>query len=170
MSQLVSRARVAAIAVLVGGYALTCPATVSADPNGDTLVQLLSKGYDTSNCKAGQVEADDKADGMLAGYECGQNSSSGGPTNGLYALYDSASDAAKGFQDAMSGLTKTPCAADDPNTWHYSDSPNTTAGKVACGTGNKGAMVAWTNDKNHLAAAVAGSDVKSLYKWWQADG
>lgn len=166
MSRSVSILRGLATATLVGGCALSCPATATADSNSAALAGMLSKGYDTSNCQAGDLDQDDKAKGILAAYECGQNSATDGPAKAAYVLFDSASDTAKGFEELTGDFTATPCAADAPDTWHYQSSPDTPAGKVACGKGAKSNGVIWTNDKNHMVGAISGSDVKSLYQWW----
>jgi hypothetical protein len=166
MSQLVSAMRAVATAALVGGYAWTCPATATADSNSAALAGMLSKGYSASNCKPDQVE------GALAAYKCGQNTLPGGPVKAAYLLYGNPSDTAEGFKGLASDLTLAPCepGASAPDSWHYQSSPDTPAGKVACGTSGDVAGVVWTNDQNHMAALVAGSDAKSLRQWWLANG
>ena len=84
MSQFVSALRALAVAALVGGYAWTCPATATADSNSAALAGMLSKGYSTSNCNPGDLDQDDRRTGILAGYECGQNSLPGGPVKAMY--------------------------------------------------------------------------------------
>lgn len=172
MFQFVSALRAVSVAALVGGYAWTCPATATADPNSDALVGMLSKGYSTSNCNLGNLDQKDNERGILAGYECGQNSLAGGPSKGFYVLFDNPSDAAKGFQELSSNLNMAPCTpgASTPDTWHYQSSPGTPAGKVACGRGDNGPGLTWTNDQNHMVGAITGSDVQSLYQWWLANG
>lgn len=170
MSKFVSALPAVAAAALVGGSAWISPATATADPNSSALAGMLSKGYSTSNCQPGDLDQDDRSKGILAGYECQQNTLSGGPTKGAYVLFDNPSDTSKGFQELKGDLSVVPCASDDPDTWHYTSSPDTPAGKVACGTGNKGSGVIWTNDKNHMVGAVLGSDIKSLYQWWLTNG
>jgi hypothetical protein len=172
MAKFVSVAPALAAVALVGGYAWTCPATATADPNSTALAGMLSKGYSTSNCHLGDLDQDDRSKGILAGYDCGQNSLSGGPTKAAYVLFDNSSDTSSGFQELSGDLTnrQVPCASDDPDTWHYDSSPNTTAGKVFCGAGSKGSGVIWTNDQNHMVGAVFGSDISSLYRWWLTNG
>lgn len=166
MSRSASILRGLATAALVSGCAWMCPAIATADSNSATLAGLLSKGYSASNCKTDQVE------GALAAYKCGQNASSVGPVRAIYLLYGSSSDTAEGFKGLASDLSLVSCGSGAPttDTWHYESSPDTPAGNVACGTSDNVAGVVWTNDKNHMAALVAGSDVKSLYQWWKSNG
>ena len=102
MSQFVSALRALAVAALVGGYAWMCPATATADSNSAALAGMLSKGYSTSNCNPSDPDQDDEAHGILASYECGQNSLPGGPVKAMYALFDNSSDTAKGFTQGTS--------------------------------------------------------------------
>jgi hypothetical protein len=101
-----------------------------------------------------------------------QNSLPGGPIKGFYVLFDNSADAAKGFGELSGDLTMAPCTpgASTPDTWHNQSSPDTPAGKVACGSGATGPGLTWTNDQNHMVGAITGSDVMSLYQWWLANG
>jgi hypothetical protein len=161
MPRFIGAARTVAIAALVGGYALTCPATATADPNSDTLANMLSKGYSTSNCKShDETDPELQSRGILANYECGQNPLPGGPVKAAYFLFDNSNDAANWFAKFTSTMTTTPCASDDPHTW--------AAGKLACG-GSQTVAYAWTNDQTHMGALLFGADAKSLYQWWLAN-
>jgi hypothetical protein len=169
MSQFVNAMRAAAAtAALVGGYAWVGPATAAADPNSAALAKMLSEGYNTSSCTP------QPGSGALAEYQCGQNPLPNGPTKALYFLFGDSGDTSAGFQGSLGGLTVTPCASGDPapDTWSYDNSPNSTAGQVACGTGKTDhkAGLLWTNVQNRMLGAVEGSDVASLYQWWQANG
>jgi serine/threonine kinase PknH len=166
MSQLVSAMRAVATAALVGGCAWVCPATAAADPHGDALAGMLSKGYNPANCRL------DPNGGGLAAYKCGQNPLPNGPESAGYILFGNAADTSGGFNGAVSTLAMTPCSSGDPtpDTWHYDNSPNTPAGAAACGTVKNGAMVIWTNDQNHMVGMVGGTDQASLYQWWKSNG
>jgi hypothetical protein len=169
MSQFVSAMRAVATGALVAGYAWIGPATAAADPNSDALAKMLSQGYTTSNCTTTQGTS-----GVLAVYQCGQNPLPNGPTKAVYFLFDNAGDTSAGFQGAIADLAVTPCKSGDPapDTWSFDNSSNSTAGQVACGTGktdHKPGLV-WTNDQNHMVGGITGSDVASLYQWWQTNG
>jgi hypothetical protein len=169
MSQFVSATRaVAATAVLVGGYAWVGTATAAADANSDALAKMLSQGYTTSNCSPSQLS------GALAAYQCGQNPLPNGPTKGMYMLFGNSSDTSSGFQGASSDFNVAPCQSGDPapDTWNFDNSPNTTAGQIACGTGKTNNLpgLVWTNDQNHMVAALVGTNAASLYQWWQTNG
>jgi hypothetical protein len=166
MSHFVNAARVGAAASLVG--ALTClwPATATADPNTDKLGGMLSKGYTESGCTPAQVQS------ALAALDCGQNSISGGPTKARYILFSNSSDLSAMFKASMGLDTLTPCEpnAPVPNGWHYDNSPTTTAGEVACGTYKGTPEVIWTNDQNLMYGDAQGTNVSTLYSWWEANG
>jgi serine/threonine kinase PknH len=179
MSQFTSAMRAAAaVAALIGGYAWTCPATATADSNSATLAGMLAKGYSTSNCKAVAPDQDDQANGVLAGYECEQNSMPGGPSKGVYSLFDNSKDTSSGFKLAISqgiqsnGGTPAPCVSGGqaPDTWNRSDSPDTPAGQIVCAGGSGGALLIWSNEAKHMVAMIAGADLTSLYQWWSANG
>jgi hypothetical protein len=169
MSQFMNAARAVAVAALVGGYAWMCPATATADSNSATLAKLLSKGYDTSNCKAQQMQDMPQA---LAAFECDQNSLSGGPDSAAYVLYDNATDTADGYKLLSRLINLVACAPGVAMQLQWKD--DSSSGTVECGTTTKEgvAAVVWTNDRNDMAALIAGSDsdVKSLYKWWNTNG
>ena len=154
MSQFVSAMRAAAAtAALIGGYAWVSPATAAADANSDALAKMLSQGYTTSNCTLTPLS------GALADYQCGQNPLPNGPTKATYILFDNSSDTSSGFQGAISDLNVAPCQSGDPapDTWNFDNSPNTSAGQIACGTGKDNHLPAlvWSNDQNHLVAGLA---------------
>ena len=172
MSQSVGATRAAAAAALVVGCAWTCPATATADSNSDALAKMLSKGYTTSNCKSHDpTDPELQSRGILAAYDCG--SLPDGPAKAVYMLFDSSNDAADWFAKLTSTWTVTPCSSDDPHSWHKPNSPDSTAGKLACGNGKVGGSpvaFAWTNDQNHMGALLIGADSKSLYQWWLRNG
>jgi serine/threonine kinase PknH len=169
MSQFVSAMRAAAAtAALVGGCAWVGPATAAADANSDALAKMLSQGYSTSNCTPAQ------GSGGLAAYQCGQNPLPNGPTKATFILYGNSADTSSGFQGAISDLNVTPCQSGDPapDTWNFDNSPNTTAGQIACGTGKNSDQpgLAWSNDQNHMVAGLVGTNAAALYQWWQTNG
>ena len=45
---------------------------------------------------------------------------------------------------------------DSPTTWHYTDTPDTVAGRVACGTYNNKPGVAWTKNADLLLGDALG--------------
>lgn len=172
MSKFVSTMPAVAAAALVGGYAWTCPVTAVADPHSDALAKMLSKGYSASNCKSiDETDPELQSRGVLANYDCGQNPLPGGPPKAVYMLFDSSDDTAKWFTNFTNTVTMTPCASDDPHTWHKPNSPDSTGGKLACAGGPRDRPVfLWTNDQNHMGALLLGADPKSLYQWWTKNG
>ena len=55
---------------------------------------------------------------------------------------------------------------DSPTTWHYTDTPDDVAGKVACGTYNGNPDLVWTNDEELLLVDAQGPDLAELHEWW----
>lgn len=144
--------------------------TTTAPPPDESfdaqLMGLLSAGHDSSNC----APVDPPVADTLATVDCDESTMAGGPAFTRYSLFgdlaslDNAFDAAI---DANDELLECPGSGlQSPTTWHYTDTPDEIAGKVACGTYNDNADVAWTNDANLVLADAQADDLTELHDWW----
>ena len=88
-------------------------------------------------------------------------------------LADNNSDLADMYKAAIGILTLAPCNEGQPapTTWSYTDSGDT-AGDLACGASKNSTrkVIIWTNSKNQMVGMVGGSDLATLYQWWQKNG
>jgi serine/threonine-protein kinase len=55
---------------------------------------------------------------------------------------------------------------DSPTTWHFTDTPDTVAGRVACGTYQQKAGVTWTRNAELLLGDSISEDLTALHRWW----
>ncbi|MDY6995952.1 MAG: hypothetical protein SW019_05115 [Actinomycetota bacterium] len=132
----------------------------------EQLMGLLSVGHDPSNCEPVLPPAGT----ALATVDCEQSTIAGGPANTRYSLFGDLSTLDAGF-DAATGVNEEllPCPGtgiDSPTTWHYTDTPDDVAGKVACGTYNGTPDLVWTNDATLVLADAQGPDLADLHTWW----
>ena len=146
------------------------PRTTTAAPTPDEslnaqLMGLLSAGHDASNC-----EPVSPAGTALATVDCGPSNSPGGPASTRYSLFGDRATLDAGFDQAIGvndELLECPGSGlESPTTWHYTDTPDDVAGKVACGTYNGNPDLVWTNDEELLLVDAQGPDLAELHEWW----
>ena len=129
------------------------------------LMGLLSTGHDASNCEP--VAPSGTA---LATVDCGPSTSPGGPATTRYSLFGDRAALDDGFDGAIGvneELLECPGSGlQSPTTWHYTETPDQVAGKVACGTYNGNPDLVWTNDEALLLVDAQGPDLAELHDWW----
>jgi hypothetical protein len=162
-----------AVCVIACGFASAAPA--DAEPPGNTatpanlqkLYGLVSNGFGPDNC---QTPEEQLADNQLAALDCEVNQETDVLFSATYVLYGDVTALRSGFSDAIAqyDLVTCPGLAPSPTKWHYDDSPDQSAGSLACGTRGGFSEMAWTDDTElMLATAQSFDDVPPLYQWWK---
>jgi serine/threonine kinase PknH len=153
----------------------TTSATPSNDPQSK-LQSLIPKGYPMGTCKATTPSENSIWLDSVAMVKCGQNTSQGGPVKAIYGLFPNTAALKKAF-DADIGaanvqLMNCPGEGSSPDGWHYKNSPNTTAGMIACATYKDQPNVIWSNESKLMLADVFGNPVtiEELHTWWGKNG
>jgi serine/threonine kinase PknH len=141
----------------------TAPAPNSAEAK---LMGLLPRSYDDDACQPVYPPAT----GALATVDCGQASSQGGPANARYSLYADQQALDKAFDESVaanSELLQCPDSGmESPTTWHYTDTPDSVAGRIACGVFNGHQDVAWTKNVDLLLGDAQSANLSDLHGWW----
>ncbi|MFF2113797.1 hypothetical protein [Rhodococcus koreensis] len=135
--------------------------------NMQKLMGLLPKGYSATACTPVSLTG-----AKLATVDCSQNTDAGGPTAARFSLYPDPATMNADFQATLTddALATCPGGEQSPFTWHYTRSPDQTAGSAACGTYRNIPEIVWTNNAHTVLAAAQGTDIASLYQWWIAEG
>ena len=55
---------------------------------------------------------------------------------------------------------------DSPTTWHYTDTPDAVAGRIACGTYQDKPGVTWTKNDDLVLGDTMGDNLEALHGWW----
>jgi serine/threonine kinase PknH len=130
------------------------------------LMALLPRGYDEGVCKP----VHPPATGALATVDCGPASPTGGPVSARYSLFADQPTLDKAFDDTIalySPLLQCPgSGVDSPTTWHYTDTPDTVEGRIACGTYKDKPGVTWTKNKDLLLGDSLAQNLEDLHNWW----
>jgi serine/threonine-protein kinase len=105
----------------------------------------------------------------VASLDCDGNSTAGGPRYARYTLFPDQFSLDTAFQQSVQSVTTQPCPGgiSSPGTWNVNSDPNTPLGSILCGTFSGNADVLWTQNSDLVMYAVQGSDLASLYRWWQ---
>ncbi len=139
------------------------PPTESYDQQ---LMGLLSPGHDSSNCQP----ISPPATTALATVDCEQNTNPKGPAFTRYSLFGDKAALDAAFQEAIgvnSELLECPGSGiESPTTWHYTETPDQTAGQIACGTYDGNPDVVWTKDESLLLADAQSPSLDDLHNWW----
>jgi len=153
----------------------TSPSTTT--PAGDPqskLMAALPSGYASGVCKPTTPKPNSVWVNVVAMVDCGQNSQTGGPSRAIYGLFANPSALKQAFDDDISAgqLMNCPGEGPSPNGWHYNQTPDVTAGQIACGTYKDHPNVIWTNDAKLLLADVFGdpATIEDLHTWWEKYG
>lgn len=130
------------------------------------LLGLLPDGYDDGVCQPVRPPAA----GALATVDCGQASPQGGPRNARYSLYADQPSLDKAFDDIIALYTpmlRCPeSTTDSPTTWHFTETPDTVAGRIACGTYKEQSGVTWTRNAELILGDTLSENLVDLHKWW----
>lgn len=144
--------------------------TSSAPPRTESfdaqLMALLSDGHDSSNCEPIRTPAGT----AIAAVDCGPATTPGGPRSTRYSLFADKAELEAGFDGAVgvnSELVQCPGSGiESPTTWHYTQTPDQVAGRIACGTYKGRPDLVWTNNSGLLLADAQGPDLDELHDWW----
>jgi serine/threonine kinase PknH len=55
---------------------------------------------------------------------------------------------------------------DSPTTWHFTERPDTVAGRIACGTYKERSGVTWTRNTELLLGDSLSDNLADLHNWW----
>ncbi len=130
------------------------------------LMSLLPDGYGPGVCKPVDAVTD-----ALATIDCDKNSQTGGPDAARYSLFSDKATLDQHFDAAIKedGEKLSSCpgeTAPSPTTWHYTATPDTVAGQVACGTYQGSPDILWTRNDDLILADGQGTDLAALHQWW----
>ncbi|OBI19064.1 serine/threonine-protein kinase [Mycobacterium sp. E2497] len=152
------------------------PPPSSAAPNDDQarLMSLLPPGYLAGTCVPATPESGSIWVHAVAMVTCGPNTQPGGPSHATYGLFPTPDRLKRAFTDDIGNVSLVNCPGEgrSPISWHYDQTPNDTAGLIACGTYNNHPNVIWTNDEKLMLSDVSGdpATVEDLHTWWDAYG
>jgi serine/threonine-protein kinase len=146
------------------------PRSTAPEPGPDSfgakLLGLLPRGYDDGVCELVRPPAS----GALATVDCGQASQQGGPASARYSLYADQQALDKAFDDIIALYTpmlRCPeSTIDSPTTWHFTETPDTVAGRIACGTYKDKPGVTWTRNSDLLLGDSLSDNLVDLHNWW----
>lgn len=146
------------------------PRSTTAAPNTDSLdaklLGLLPRGYDNGVCQP----AHPPATGALATVDCGQPTTEGGPGSARYSLYADQQSLDRAFDEIITLYTpmvRCPdSSTDSPTTWHFTETPDTVAGRIACGSFRDMSGVTWTRNAELLMGDSLSNNLTALHGWW----
>jgi hypothetical protein len=143
-------------------------ATASAD-DAARLFGLLPAGFNQSNCS---VPSDGGVGDSTVTLDCTQAAAPNGPTNATFALFPNQRLLDKHFQGFVGEdqISDCPGGLTSPGNWHYNDTPDVVAGRIACGTFKGTPDLVWTQNADLLIGNFQGSDLDSLYNYWASPG
>ena len=150
------------------GFNVTVVATTTSPPGSDSaltqLMGVLPDGYDSSNCAV----VDNPPRDSLATIDCDDNSLPNGPTAARFSLYPDVATLDAHFQTAAGEdqIKDCPGGVASPGTWHYTNSPDTPAGKLVCGTYEGTPDLVWSQNDKLLLGNLQGTDLQSIYDFW----
>jgi len=144
----------------------TTAPTVAPDSFDAKLLGLLPRGYDEGVCQPSHPPVP----GALATVDCGAASPIGSAKSARYSLFadqallDTAFDATIA---PYAPLLRCPASdLDSPTTWHYTDTPDQIAGRIACGTYQDKPGVTWTKNADLLLGDALSDNLEDLHNWW----
>jgi len=130
------------------------------------LMGVLPRGYDANLCRP----VHPPATGALATVDCGPAPQEGGPTSArlsLFADQQALDNAFDGTIALYAPMLRCPASElDSPTTWHYTDTPDAVAGRIACGTYQDKPGVTWTKNDDLLLGDTMGENLEALHGWW----
>jgi hypothetical protein len=171
------------VVTLLGGYdcaGATTPGASSADAVSEVeatqdLLRLIPADH---RRWCARVDPATFADGRFGSPSAIVNCSdpAEGVTSVAYAQYADPSEAEARYDSALpAGLPESDASGTDcpsQGTWHFAETPDTTAGRDACSTGtvegHQIATMAWTDDTHGIFALAFNdqADGATLKKWW----
>lgn len=151
-------------------------ATTSGDAMQGDLLSLLPAGYPAGACTPTTPKPNSIWAGALAMLDCGQNTNPGGPSKGVYGLFDNPDELTNAFNQDIHAdnvtLTNCPGAGPSPDGWHHDNSPTVTAGQIACATYKGQTNLIWSNQAKLILCDVFGDPpvIDDLHAWWSKYG
>ncbi|SDE45405.1 serine/threonine-protein kinase [Mycolicibacterium neoaurum] len=136
----------------------------------DKLLAMLPQGYAPGVCQPVRPPVT----GALATADCGQSDLPGGPATSRYSLFGDQGALRSHFEDAIAEASDLfPCPASDldsPTTWHYTETPGTVEGSIACGIYEGGPDLTWTKNDGLILGNAQGPTIEDLHQWWLTYG
>src|SRR6202042_1001603 len=84
----------------------------------------------------------------------------------LQALNDAFDKSVKANDESLACPGNTTAG---PTPWNYTNTPEETAGQVACGKYNGTPDVSWSANDQLVLADVQSADLQTLHAWWNND-
>ena len=152
-------------------------APTTTTPAGDPKSKLLSSlpsGYASGVCTPTTPKPNSIWVNALAMVDCGQNSQPGGPSRAVYGLFANPGALKQAFDDDIGAgqLMDCPGGSSSPGGWHFDQTPDVTAGMIACGTYKNHPNITWTNESKLMLSDVFGdpATIEDLHTWWTKYG
>lgn len=129
--------------------------------------QLLDAVTNAGTC----VPDKERFGNAVAAVTCGPTSPTSGQQTAYFALYTDADTLERAFTDVIADddLVACPNSDDSPTHWDYDDTPEGSAGSLACGTFEGFADIAWTRTSDLILGTARGRQLGPLYDWWLAN-
>ena len=157
-----------------GGGKTAPPSSPAPSDTQARLLSLVPPGYVAGACTAATAESGSIWTAAVAMVTCGQNNQPGGPSKASYGLFPTSAALKKAFKDDIANVSLVNCPGEgaSPVSWHYDQTPNDSAGMIACGTYNNHPNVIWSNDEKLMLSDVSGdpATVEDLHTWWDNYG
>ncbi|WP_119185124.1 hypothetical protein, partial [Mycobacterium decipiens] len=153
----------------------TTPTTTT--PAGDPqsrLISLLPSGYPAGTCTPTTPKPGSIWVNSVAMVDCGQNTNQGGPSRAIYGLFANPDKLKQAFDDDIAAVDLMNCPGEGPSPdgWHYNQTPEVTAGMIACGTYKNHPNVIWSNEAKLMLSDIFGdpATLEDLHNWWAKYG
>ncbi len=154
--------------------ATTTPTTAPASDPQTRLLSMLPSGYPTGTCKPTTPKPNSIWVNAVAMVDCGQNTNQGGPSRAIYGLFANPDKLKQAFNDDIAAVELMNCPGEGPSPdgWHYNQTPDVTAGMIACGTYKNRPNVIWSNEAKLTLSDVFGdpATIEDLHNWWAKYG
>lgn len=138
------------------------------------LLSMLPSGYPTGTCKPTTPKPNSIWVNAVAMVDCGQNTNQGGPSRAIYGLFANPDKLKQAFNDDIAAVELMNCPGEGPSPdgWHYNQTPDVTAGMIACGTYKNRPNVIWSNEAKLTLSDVFGdpATIEDLHNWWAKYG
>ncbi|WP_042914841.1 hypothetical protein [Mycobacterium canetti] len=135
---------------------------------------MLPSGYPTGTCKPTTPKPNSIWVNAVAMVDCGQNTNRGGPSRAIYGLFANPDKLKQAFNDDIAAVELMNCPGEGPSPdgWHYNQTPDVTAGMIACGTYKNRPNVIWSNEAKLTLSDVFGdpATIEDLHNWWAKYG
>lgn len=126
-----------------------------------TLMGQLPSGFTAANCDDRPIDGQE-----IAGVTC--DAPDNGSPRANFFLYANASGLDSDYQDFVASRTRVDCPGEeDKNSWNYSDTPDVTAGSIACVINSRNEQIlVWTENAELMLSIAIGGSHEQLIDWW----